>query len=758
MAPMQDLNKKEWIIRYGVAGFVLGVSLLIFTWLMLFAATGARVTPGGLALLHSRFWFLYLADILPLAGALAGALTGSRHFSQLGQLHQRIREEAGKKSEIRRFTQSLIEGDLNTGITFAGPDQSLTETLNKLKDTLVRNRELERTRRQEEQQRNWVSEGLARFGDILRTRSGDLEAMSYELIASLVRYLDANQGALFMAEEKEGEQNLRMIACHAYERRKYPDKVIRWGDGLIGAVAMERKGFYTSRIPDGYLTITSGLGKANPGFLLLEPLVWNDRVFGIIELASFKHLDTYKIQFVSRLAENIATTIHTMESSLRTEQLLRETRAQAEQLARQEEQVRQNMEALKIAQEEAARQAEIFISFTNTVNHTLMRAEYDTGGRLLYANTRFLKKMGYSGNREVEGKHISMFINDKDLEWFNALWNKLSRGGRHFEGYMKHETRLGQDLWTMATYTCMRRDDGSVEKILFLAIDSTEQKKQSLDYEGQIEAIDRLNAKAVFSPGGKLTLSNQLFRKTLKYTEMELEQMNVFDFFTTGEQERVNEIWEKVIRGEAFQGQLRMRSRYEEELWFRATLLSVDDMYGEVEKVIFLASEITKEKEMEMAAHRQHEQLVGKEEELRLAGLDLKKKLDETSRLRKQDKEKLLKEVRKYIHLLEELPFPVITVNNRGFVLFFNREAEKTWGMKQKEVLGTKSDTLFQRDNASEVLLGFTDPGKSKRPGIHGNQRVVLPDGNILTADLFLVRTDLKDELHYSLILLPATR
>ena len=67
------------------------------------------------------------------------------------------------------------------------------------------------------------------------------------------------------------------------------------------------------------------------------------------------------------------------------------------------------MEALKLAQEERAKQADIFIGFTNTVNHTLMRADYNTDGNLIYANTRFLKKLGYSGNREVEGKHISMF-------------------------------------------------------------------------------------------------------------------------------------------------------------------------------------------------------------------------------------------------------------------------------------------------------------------------------------------------------------
>ena len=63
-------------------------------------------------------------------------------------------------------------------------------------------------------------------------------------------------------------------------------------------------------------------------------------------------------------------------------------------------------------------------------------------------------------NTEVEGKHISMFINKKDREWFEPLWEELANGGKHFEGYMKHVTKQGQDLWTMATYTCVRKEDG----------------------------------------------------------------------------------------------------------------------------------------------------------------------------------------------------------------------------------------------------------------------------------------------------------
>jgi len=751
---MQELNKKEMIIRYSAIGFVLGAFLTITEYGLLLYARETPFSFRVIAQAHGEFPFLYLLDLLALPALFFGAWIAKWRFKQLDELSGRIRQEIDKNEEIKKFIHSLIAGELHSSVELTLTDKTLSETLYKLKDSLTRNREMERQRRLDERQRNWISEGLAAFGDILREHSLEMETMTYAVISGLIRYIDANQGALFLAREDEEEPYLEMVACHAYKRKKFPGKKLAWGDGLIGAAAIERKGYYTDKISDGYLSITSGLGKANPRYLLIEPLIWNDKVFGIIEIASFNQLEDYKIQFVRRVAENIATTISTMESNLRTEQLLKETRAQADQLAIQEEQVRRNMEALKLAQEERAKQAEIFISFTNTVNHTLMRADYNINGDLIYANTRFLKKLGYSGNREVEGKHISMFINEKDHSWFNTLWAQLSKGGKHFEGYMKHETKMGQDLWTMATYTCVRHDDGSVEKILFLAIDSTEQKKQSIDYEGQIEAIDSLNAKAIFSPDGKLQLSNTLFGDTLKYTDLELKQMNVFDFFGTAEQERFNEIWEKVIRGEAFQGQLKMRSKFEEEIWFRATFLSVNDMYGEVEKVIFLAGEMTKEKEMELASRKQHEKLIRKEEELRLATLDLKKKLDESRHQRKQEKEKFEKGIKQYIHVLEELPYSVITINNLGFVLFFNRHAEKRWKMKQKDILGNRVEKLFPADNSSDVISGFINPARSKTSGVFKEQELHIPGRHSEEVNLMIITTDLVNELLYTLIIL----
>lgn len=750
---MGELNKKEMIIRYAALGLTIGSLILISMYILLFDGLGEQFSFKLLGEFHQNVIFLFVVDTFPLAGALAGGVLGNWRFRQMSTFALKVQGETEKNHKISEFTHALIAGDLNTSFSHSGADQTLSDSLNKLKDTLARNRQMERQRRQDDKKQNWVSQGLAEFGDIFRSHSNDLESMSYTVLSSLVRYMGANQGAIYISDEDE--KQLTMLACFAYDRKKFPDKKVSWGDGLIGAVAMEKKGYYTDQIPDSYLTITSGLGKANPNYLLIEPLLWNEKVFGIIEIASFTEIEEYQLQFVARVAENIANTMNTLNSKLKTELLLEETQAQAARLGEQEIEMQQNLEALKVAKEEAARHAEKFISFTSTVNHTLMRAEYDTEGKLLYANTRFLKKLGYMGMREVDGRHITMFINEMERPWFNQLWEKLAKGGRHYEGYMKHETKMGQDLWTMATYTCVRRDDGEVDKILFLAIDSTEQKKQSLDFEGQIQAIDKLNAKVVFTPGGKLLDINTLFKSTLKYSDVDLEQMNVFDFFGPEEQERFTEIWEKVIRGEAFQGQLKMFSKYEEELWFRATFLSVNDMYGEVEKVIFLANEVTKEKDMEMASRQNHEQLVRKEEELSLAGLDLKKRLEDSHSLRKEDKIKFDKALKQYTHVLDEIPHSLISINNMGFILFFNRRAEKLWGIKAKAALGTQVSDLFSQDQDSLTVSSFCDPARNKTAGLYPNQRIKLADGRELEMDLHLVRTDLKEEIHYSLLILP---
>jgi PAS domain S-box-containing protein len=387
------------------------------------------------------------------------------------------------------------------------------------------------------------------------------------------------------------------------------------------------------------------------------------------------------------------------------------------------------MEELKATQEQAARQAEKFISFTNSVNHTMIRAEYDKEGTLIYANTKFLKKLGYAGNREVEGKPISMFIHSKDLEWFQRMWEDLSKGGAHFEGYMKHVTRQGQDLWTMATYTCIRKEDGSVDRILFLAIDTTEQKKQSLDYEGQLSALNRLNLKVEFAPDGKLLNSNELFVNTLKYSVKELGNMSVFDFVDRKDLENFNDLWEQVIAGAPYQGQIRMFTKFRDEKWFRATFTAVNDRYGEVAKVIYIANEITNEKLMEAEARKQSEQMKSQEEKLKLAGLELKKKLDDTNErwtAKVAEKDFVIELLGSHHEDSESL---LISFDEAGLIIYINPGAEKLLQSGKEKLNGMPSKALLESPVVqSDDFLSkfFTKPV----PGEDVPERISLRTGN----------------------------
>ena len=465
-------------------------------------------------------------------------------------------------------------------------------------------------------------------------------------------------------------------------------------------------------------------------------------------MASFRKLEKYEITFIERVAESIASTISSAKINVRTAQLLKETREQAEIMAAQEEQMRQNMEELQATQEEAARQSEKFISFTNSVNHTLIRAEYTTEGILIYSNIKFLKKLGYSANSEVEGKHISMFINEKDRVWFDSIWEDLSRGGKHFEGDMKHMTRQGQDLWTMATYTCVRNEDGSVEKILFLAIDTTEQKKQSLDYEGQMEALNRSSLKAEFSPDGKFIDGNDLFLDSVSFTLDEGKTKTIFDFIVPDDRKQMEEIWKNALNGIPFQGHVRVFSGNKKIKWFRSTFTAVNNMYQEVAKIIFIAYDITKEKLMEIEVQKHNEQLQIQEEKLRLAGDELSKKLEEArNEMRQQFKEIEMIKIRNE-RTLEGALDAIVTINGGGIIEFFNQAAQDLWGINRKDAIGKHVKTLFSKEmtESDDFVARYTHNEREKIIGKRQEVKITTADGEDITVLMLLSEAKVGNE------------
>lgn len=284
-----------------------------------------------------------------------------------GQLTTRVENAAGKEmSELAshinaigdllfqatEFTKEIAHGNLE--VEYAGLEKGGVNE-NVLTSSLLEMREKMKINALADMERNWLNEGLTMFSEILRVDCNNLEELNYTIISKLVKYLKANQGSIFLMEGDDAEKRLRLSACYAYERRKYQQKEILPGEGLLGQVVLEKDTIYLTDVPGNYVQITSGLGQATPTCILIVPIKVNDVVYGVIELASFKTYDDYERQFVEKVCESIAATISSVKANTRTRLLLEESQEMTEEMRAQEEEMRQSMEELQATQEEMSR-------------------------------------------------------------------------------------------------------------------------------------------------------------------------------------------------------------------------------------------------------------------------------------------------------------------------------------------------------------------------------------------------------------------
>lgn len=250
------------------------------------------------------------------------------------------------------YYESLTQGENGTTDKEKDEEQEndkLAESLISLKDRL---NEIAQT----EKDRNWVTEGLAKFVEILRASDEDLQSLSDKILSNLVQYLKANQGQMYIInDDQEDEAFLEMTAFYAYDRKKFLEKRVEMGQGLVGQAFQEKGTVVLTEVPENYISVTSGLGEAPPRCILIVPLKINEEVYGIIEIASFQVFQQHEIEFVEKIGESIASTVSNAKVNQKTKGLLEELQQQSEEMKAQEEEMRQNMEELQATQEEMAR-------------------------------------------------------------------------------------------------------------------------------------------------------------------------------------------------------------------------------------------------------------------------------------------------------------------------------------------------------------------------------------------------------------------
>jgi hypothetical protein len=247
------------------------------------------------------------------------------------------------------FADSIGKGDYAAEFDLLSEDDTMGTALITMRENLKKAAE-------DDRKRNWAAEGLAKFAIILRNNHEKESDLFDDLLSNLVKYLGANQGGLFILDDTDPQDlHIKLVAGYAYERKKYLERRIEIGEGLVGQSYLEQESILMTEIPQEYISITSGLGSANPTSLLIVPLKINENVLGVVELASFKVFEPYQIEFVEKLAESLASAISSSKVNANTKRLLQLSQTQTEEMRAQEEEMRQNMEELQATQEEMER-------------------------------------------------------------------------------------------------------------------------------------------------------------------------------------------------------------------------------------------------------------------------------------------------------------------------------------------------------------------------------------------------------------------
>ncbi|WP_093873787.1 HAMP domain-containing protein [Streptomyces sp. TLI_105] len=284
-------------------------------------------------------------------------------------LTESVNEMAGNLTRqvraIAAVATAVTRGDLNLkidGVDAAGEIQALQENINtmiaNLRDTTLANEE-----------QDWLKGNLARISGLMQGRR-DLDDVASLIMSELTPVVSAQHGAFFVAMptgsahsdaelvgEGDGAYELRMRGSYGYSAGSMPTS-FRPGETLIGTAAEEKRTIQVN-VPPGYLKISSGLGEAAPAHVIVLPVLFEGKVLGVIELASFQPFTQIQRDFLNQLAELIATTVNTISVNTKTEVLLQQSQKLTEQLKERSAELEHRQKELQGSNLELEEKAEL---------------------------------------------------------------------------------------------------------------------------------------------------------------------------------------------------------------------------------------------------------------------------------------------------------------------------------------------------------------------------------------------------------------
>jgi HAMP domain-containing protein/CheY-like chemotaxis protein/signal transduction histidine kinase len=227
---------------------------------------------------------------------------------------------------IAEVATAVTRGDLSRSIQVEARGEvsylkdNINEMIRNLKETTQKNA-----------QQDWLKTNLARFTRLLQGQR-DLQAVTKLILSELAPLVSAHHGVFYMMDSQESDARLRMIASYGYRSsRKLPTSFLP-GEGLVGQCALEKVRIWLTDVPRDYIVVSSGLGAAPPTNIVVLPILFEQQVKAVIEIASLDRFTETHLSFLDQLMESIGVVLNTIEANSRTESLLTQSQSLAQEL------------------------------------------------------------------------------------------------------------------------------------------------------------------------------------------------------------------------------------------------------------------------------------------------------------------------------------------------------------------------------------------------------------------------------------------
>ena len=227
---------------------------------------------------------------------------------------------------IGEVATAVTRGDLSRSIQVEARGEvsylkdNINEMIRNLKETTQKNA-----------QQDWLKTNLARFTRLLQGQR-DLQAVTKLILSELAPLVSAHHGVFYMMDSQGADARLRMIASYGYRSsRKLPTSFLP-GEGLVGQCALEKSRIWLTDVPRDYIVVSSGLGAAPPTNIVVLPILFEQQVKAVIEIASLDRFTETHLSFLDQLMESIGVVLNTIEANSRTESLLTQSQSLAQEL------------------------------------------------------------------------------------------------------------------------------------------------------------------------------------------------------------------------------------------------------------------------------------------------------------------------------------------------------------------------------------------------------------------------------------------